>query len=224
MRHLAKVSGFTLIELLIVVAIIAILALIAVPNFLEAQTRAKVSRVRSDLRSLATAQEAYMVDWSSYTFKDLGDDPVYTEGFTQLTSPIAYITSLPHDPFGEHRWPQNMSRRWNMFEMGTGSAGTRQSSGTPGNPNPPGTPADTWLMTSAGPDHIDDTSSAHEGFDLTEGQFPWASLPNNQAAVAAVLTLAYDPTNGTVSSGQVYRTGGLVPAGQPYQILFSHGK
>ena len=65
-----RVRGFTLIELLIVVAIIAILALIAVPNFLEAQTRAKVSRVRADMRSLATGQEAYMVDWNSYTLRD----------------------------------------------------------------------------------------------------------------------------------------------------------
>ena len=55
-------KAFTLIELLIVVAIIAILAAIAVPNFLEAQTRSKISRVRSDLRSLATALESYCVD------------------------------------------------------------------------------------------------------------------------------------------------------------------
>lgn len=55
-------SGFTLIELLIVVAIIAILAAIAVPNFLEAQTRAKVSRVMSDLRTLGTAIETYRID------------------------------------------------------------------------------------------------------------------------------------------------------------------
>ncbi|MCC5876390.1 MAG: prepilin-type N-terminal cleavage/methylation domain-containing protein, partial [Candidatus Sumerlaeia bacterium] len=59
-------TGFTLIELLIVVAIIAILAAIAVPNFLEAQTRAKVARVNSDLRSLATAIEAYRVDNNDY--------------------------------------------------------------------------------------------------------------------------------------------------------------
>ena len=63
---LKRVKGFTLIELLIVVAIIAILAAIAVPNFLEAQTRSKVSRVRSDLRSYATAIESYYVDNNSY--------------------------------------------------------------------------------------------------------------------------------------------------------------
>ena len=54
-------KGFTLIELLIVVAIIAILAAIAIPNFLEAQTRAKVARVLSDQRTLGTAVEQYSV-------------------------------------------------------------------------------------------------------------------------------------------------------------------
>jgi len=58
--------AFTLLDRLIVVAIIAILAAIAVPNFLEAQTRAKVSRVQSDLRSVATALEAYRIDSNRY--------------------------------------------------------------------------------------------------------------------------------------------------------------
>ncbi|MGI6458320.1 MAG: prepilin-type N-terminal cleavage/methylation domain-containing protein [bacterium] len=53
------VSAFTLIELLIVVAIIGILAAIAVPNFLNAQIRAKVSKTESEMRSFVTAQEMY---------------------------------------------------------------------------------------------------------------------------------------------------------------------
>ena len=55
-------SGFTLIELLIVVAIIGILAAIAVPNFLNAQVRAKLARVYSDLKALSTAIEMYKLD------------------------------------------------------------------------------------------------------------------------------------------------------------------
>ena len=69
-------KGFTLIELLIVVAIIAILAAIAVPNFLEAQVRAKVSRAHSDMRSLATAIEAFRVDVNEYPLSCFAsDDP-----------------------------------------------------------------------------------------------------------------------------------------------------
>jgi type II secretion system protein G len=63
---MSKFRAFTLIELLIVVAIIAILAAIAVPNFLEAQVRSKVSREKANMRTIATALEAYRTDFSRY--------------------------------------------------------------------------------------------------------------------------------------------------------------
>ena len=61
-----RTAGFTLIELLIVVAIIAILAAIAVPNFLEAQMRAKVTRSISDMRTVGIAMKIYEVDYNQF--------------------------------------------------------------------------------------------------------------------------------------------------------------
>ncbi len=102
-------AGFTLIELLIVVAIIGILAAIAIPNFLNAQTKAKIARCEADMRSLSIAVESYRIDRNRYPL-DLADfwrlNPSFlqsTQGlciFYPLTSPIAYISSSPLTPFG----------------------------------------------------------------------------------------------------------------------------
>ena len=59
-------KGFTLIELMIVIAIIIILAAIAIPNYLRMTSRAKVSAIESDMKSIGTALEAYNTDWSKY--------------------------------------------------------------------------------------------------------------------------------------------------------------
>ena len=61
-----KRKGFTLIELMIVIAIIIILAAIAIPNYLRMTDRARRSRIAGDFTSIATALEAYSVDWGSY--------------------------------------------------------------------------------------------------------------------------------------------------------------
>ncbi len=60
-------KGFTLIELLIVVVIIGILAAIAIPKFANTKSKAYVTAMKSDLRNLVTAEEAYFSDSSAYT-------------------------------------------------------------------------------------------------------------------------------------------------------------
>ena len=59
-------KGFTLIELLIVVVIIGILAAIAIPKFANTKQKAVKASMISDLRNLATAQEAFYADSSKY--------------------------------------------------------------------------------------------------------------------------------------------------------------
>jgi len=111
-------EAFTLIELLIVVAIIAILAAIAVPNFLEAQTRSKVARVQSDMRTLSGALQAFYVDHGWFIFSG-GErfqhivDPMWSlpgwytppQGYPEatLTTPVAYISSVLFDVFAKPR-------------------------------------------------------------------------------------------------------------------------
>lgn len=114
-----KKNAFTLIELLIVVAIIAILAAIAVPNFLDAQIRAKVSRVKNDLRTIATGMEAYIVDHNQYPGDSLGEWYEIMRNMVKLTTPVAYLTSLPTDPFHRPNRPSPLHHKY--YSIGSGS-------------------------------------------------------------------------------------------------------
>lgn len=106
--------AFTLIELLVVVAIISILAAIAVPNFMEAQVRSKVSRSRTDMRSLATALESYAVDNNRYAANfEYGGERLTPNAFT---TPIPYMTSLPNDPF-RATVPDVLKRRYDYHNV-----------------------------------------------------------------------------------------------------------
>jgi prepilin-type N-terminal cleavage/methylation domain-containing protein len=59
-------KGFTLIELLIVVVIIGILAAIAIPKFSNTKAKARLAAIKTDLKNLATAQEAFLFDNGKY--------------------------------------------------------------------------------------------------------------------------------------------------------------
>jgi prepilin-type N-terminal cleavage/methylation domain-containing protein len=221
MNHRSK--GFTLIELLIVVAIIAILAAIAVPNFLEAQTRAKVSRVLADLRSFATAQEAYHVDYNKYIdpywYPRLPKRESYVQYIFPLTTPVPYITStLLVDPFSPSKSQFVSDPGWKRtywYATYDGQWGKGASAFWGVKDWLP----DMWMAHSYGPDRIQGTVAVG-GFVYQNGlaHFPyiWLKLPTPTNQENAI-NMIYDPTNGTVSLGDIGRFGGDT-AGLPSSV------
>ena len=186
-----KKFAFTLIELLIVVAIIAILAAIAVPNFLEAAVRSRVSRVKADMRTISVGINAYMVDNNKVPVGRTGTGTYYPDwAFTSwlkcpitkyiggcgylLTTPIAYLAAIPSDPFNV-----GASRDYRTGTLYSfvyfGSVGSWECGGR--DPETLESIKFRWYLISPGPDLT--------YWNITGSWY-------------------YDPTNGTVSGGDIW--------------------
>lgn len=188
----AKYRAFTLIELLIVVAIIAILAAIAVPNFLEAQTRSKVSRALADIATLTTTLEAYAVDNNRYPpHAEILDDDTYNFPATAgglptidllppvgLTTPITYISSLPNDVFDLQEEVE--ARRLYGYVQSQLISDILRDRGFISSADAVIPTYGGWRLYSAGPDQ-------DKGADTK-------------------LNILYDSSNGTISNGDIIRS------------------
>lgn len=204
--------GFTLIELLIVVAIIAILAAIAVPNFLEAQVRAKNAKCVADMRTLVTALESYRIDNNKYS-TDAGNgagggiyrpyaggnrqaEPKanFTIGY-ELTTPISYISSAEMliDPYKRGKlqmYGPNTALSGRQYYMYINVPLRREKAG-PNTYRSVEEAAGHYALWAAGPDGWGNNTP--DGGEFSEVNY----IPR---------TIEYDPSNGTISNGDVYRS------------------
>ncbi len=72
-------AGFTLVELMVVVAVIAILAAMAMPQFLSAADKAKGAKEKADIQTITNAAQLYMIDKGNDVIPTI--DSLYTEGY-----------------------------------------------------------------------------------------------------------------------------------------------
>ena len=187
-------KGFTLIELLIVVAIIGILAAIAVPNFLNAQVRAKIARVESDLRTISVGCDTYNLDQNAYPPDWIGmGTSVVDGGFIRsmryLTTPIAYLSDVNlKDPFydgpdGSVSFPSggydNATYRYFCYQHGWGEVVGHVKAG--------------YIVISYGPDR-------------RESYGEWAGVAGRGKNWDGI----YDGSNGLNSMGDIVRAGGNI--------------
>lgn len=181
--------SFTLIELLIVVGIIVILAAIAAENYLTASIRARISRVKVEHRTLQLGIEAYRTDhnrmprmahrrYGDARFDMIGGTPVSGVMSIVLSTPIAYVTSAHlYDPFMLKQVDAPLDERMYTYQT--------IPTYIDWNPDSEFWPAvlefyGDWRLASVGPDQSFDHLFANS-----------AQLP-------------YDPTNGIISTGNIW--------------------
>ena len=188
---LHRLRAFTYIELIGVMTLTAVLAAIAVPNFLEAQQRSLVAKAKAEMAVLKMAIEQYRQEYRAFP---PNRTPGRADGFdlVALTTPVTFIQTLPMDPFtltegrrdSTHQIPPQPYPYFNAVQVSP-KEGLVQ-------------PDDARLLPGS---HI--------------GGLLWSRGPNTSwphaedgdtslSALGAATLLIYDATNGTVSPGDIY--------------------
>lgn len=184
-----KRRAFALTEILTVMAILGVLALTVTPNFLQARTRAKVAKVQEGMRECSMALEMYFVDNKSYplAFSDSYITPFLPGSGCDsrlLTTPVAYISSVPTDAFkaGLHYPAVFSGLTIHGYCTFDDDAAHRTY------------PKDSWIITSLGPDQRLNIGGWRPLEIVEAAEKSGSSYPNGPR---------YDPTNGIISSGDI---------------------
>jgi type II secretory pathway pseudopilin PulG len=194
--------------------IILILISIALPNFLEAQIRAKVARVSADMRTIAIALESYLIDWRTYPPKH---DPTVTEigekGLFQLTTPLTYLKELPNDAFIQSG--AGLDRDEEGFEFNSTGQPISQAHRLPPIGN-----VTAFLLHSHGPNG-DDDCDGNNSWPFCDRNNP-CDPTHHSGGQGGCMT--YSPTNGSKSGGELIEMGGQWRSGSWYLDGWQHIK
>ena len=136
MRTIDRLTTANIIEIILVVLILSMLVTVSIPRFLHSQVRGDVAKAHRDLRALGDALLLYRVDNRTY-FGMTSSNPY--EELRLLTTPVAYIESMPTDPF-----------RHSESAYGSRTSNYDYSS----------LKQQHWLLVSLGPDTDEDTSGS----------------------------------------------------------------
>ncbi len=207
-------SGFTLIELLVSVAILSVLAMMAMNNFFESTIRAKAARTRSDMRTITTGLEMYRIENNHYiSFVDGSTGPLagrvivpMTKRLSPITTPISYLNTVPVDIFETLSTtdgsPLVFFDTYDYVDVeGLNAAGSTKGAGAAS--------GGWWRLSSSGPDRI----QAYGGDLARTGDISQSNR----------LGVDYDPTNGSISAGDIVAIGPGCEDGEMPSIRRSRG-
>ncbi len=172
------------IEVIAVFFILTILALVMIPKFLDAQIRSQIARAQQDLKLIGEALILYSKDHGQYPGNNLKDPD---EELQVLTTPIAYLNSMPLDTFRrkeyeiftsevlEDEMSSFASYSYSRFNLPPGSFGGERAA-----------VLQIWYLISPGPDFDEDAAFVPSG--TKENYFYYA------------------PSNGVLSNGDIVRS------------------